>query len=336
MTGEVEFSSLNKDDGAKVKLEQPDRVPRRPSDEEVAKYRKTRLVLVVLFGIIVLAMVVAAVIIIVVSPKCAPKEEKTDEGNGTKTDELEDWLQGEIVYQVYIRSFKDSGNDGDGDLKGILEKIDYFKDIGVKVVRLSPIYKRSDFKAVDDMFGNMDDFKALLEKAHEMGMKIVLDFVPNYTSDEHPWFLESKNSASAKRDWYIWRKEDTNNTAPNNWASVDGGSAWEPIKDGNNTSYYLHQFKKEQPDLNLRNPSVIDALKDAMKFWLDKGIDGVALEKVQFMLVDEQFRDEPQTSSYNKSLPLKYDMLEHIYTHGMYILSFIIPATCDMQYSFVL
>lgn len=331
MSGNVEFSSLNTKEDVKIKLEQPDRVPRKPSDEEVAKHSKTRLVLVVFFGIVILAMVVAAVIIIVVSPKCAKviDEEGVEADVDIKQDKT--WWKHEVVYHVYPRSFKDSNDDGNGDLKGITEKLDYIKGLGIKVICLDSIYDISDHTAINKMFGTMADFDDLLKKANESEIKIILDFVPNHTSDKHPWFVESASSkGSSKRDWYIWRDGkpvvNGSDAAPNNWISVLGGSAWENHTSG---QFYLHQFYKEQPDLNLNNPAVIKALKEAMQFWLDKGVDGFRGEAFQFMVEDPSYRDEPEKSNYNAT-DLKYDMLDHVYTHGLYLLIFI---CCDRKTS---
>ena len=337
MSNEVEFNSLTKDE-VKIRFEEPSRVPSKPSDEEVSKHKKTRIILVALFAIVVISMVVAAVIIIIVSPRCEKEKEKEKEKGGEKSFD-DSMFKGAVFYQVYPRSFKDSNRDGVGDIKGIIEKLDYFKELGVQVLWLNPIYKSpmidngydiQNYTAIDPEFGSMQDFDNLIAEAHKKGIKVVMDFVPNHTSDKHPWFVESSSSkANPKRDWYIWRDpifqsifetgpNGTNTTTsatlpPNNWASVFGGSAW--TFDSETNQYYLHQFYKEQPDLNLTNPEVKKALKEVMRFWLDKGVDGFIVDSVQHLLEDDQFRNEKVQPNYNAS-DLKYDMLDHSRTYG--------------------
>lgn len=311
MSREVEFNSLSTKDDVKIQLEQP-KGPRKPSDEEIAQYGKLRMALVIFFGIVIIAMVVAAVIIIIVSPQCTK----------AKAELSKSWIQdGAVVYHIYPRSFKDSDKDGNGDLKGIQEKLGYFKDLGVKIIRLGSIYASpqngngvSNFTQVNPMYGNLKDFDSLVEKAHEHGIKIIMDFIPNHTSDKHPWFVESKKSASnPKRSWYVW-KDGKSGGPPNNWLSVYGGSAWE--KDSTTGHYYLHQFYKDQPDLNLTNPQVRNALKEVLKFWLDKGVDGFNMRDTQYLVEDSAFRDEVGKAGYNSSDP-KYDLLQHERTIGL-------------------
>ena len=226
---------------------------------------------------------------------------------------------------MYPLSFKDSSDDGYGDLKGIAEKMDYFTELGVNALGLSPIYQSpmadggydiSNYTTIDKTFGTMEGFEEFLKEAHEKGFKIIMEFVPNHSSNKHPWFEESKKSKDNKfRDYYIWRdgagvgKDQT----PNNWISVFGGSAW--TYDNTTDQYYLHQFHKEQPDLNLRNDEVKAELKKVLKFWLDKGVDGFRVNAAQFLLEDESFNDEPENSNYNMSDPT-YDMLDHTLTYG--------------------
>lgn len=307
MSNAVEFNSAQPNDEIKVKLE-PSRIPDKPSDEEVAKYSKTRLILVVLFGILIIAMVVAAVVIIIVSPKCPAKKLPVDR----------EWFKDEMVYQVDIESLKDTNNDGKGDLKGLLESLDYLNGLGVKILRLGSIYPTSsdsndidDHKAIDDVFGSMEDFEKLVKKAHAKKMKVILDFVPNHTSKKNKWFVDSaKKTDSEKRDWYIWRK------TANNWISVTGGSAW--TKDDKTGEYYLHQFEEAKPDLNLRNEKVVDELKNVLKFWMDRGVDGFRALDVQYLLEDSKFADEKENSNYQKlnESGLTYDMLQHTETFG--------------------
>ena len=326
MTNEVEFSSLTKDD-AKITFEDTSHIS-KPSDEEIAQHRKTRLALVVVFAAIVIVMVVAAVIIIIVAPKCdkkeVPEEKKSDEtlkndtlkNDTLKNDTLkqDEWLKHGIIYQVYPRSFKDSSGDGNGDLKGILNKMDYFTELGVQAVWLNPIYDMKNYTAIDSMFGTMEDFDKFIKEAHEKGIKVIMGFVPNHSSNKHPWFLESKKDGNnSYRDYYIWKGGPAKNETPNNWISVFGGSAW--TFDITTKQFYLHQFSKEQPDLNLRNEKVKKELQDVLKFWLAKGVDGFNFDAVQFLIENKNFGDETPNSNYNAS-DLKYDMLKHTLTFG--------------------
>lgn len=320
MSNEVEFNSLTKDD-VKIRFEEPSGVPTKPTDEEVAKHRKTRLALVVLFAVVVVAMVVVAVIIIIVAPRCEKKEEMSEKGNDTAIDE--NWWKSAVIYQVYPLSFKDSDNNGLGDLKGISSKMDYFSELGVNALWLNPIYQSpladdgydiSNYTAIDKKFGTMKEFEDFLKDAHEKGFKIIMGFVPNHSSNQHPWFEASKKSKDNKfRDYYIWR-DGVGNEPPNNWISVFGGSAW--TYDSTTDQYYLHQFYKEQPDLNLRNDEVKEELKKVLRFWLDKGVDGFRFDAVQFLLEDEKFQDEPKNSNYNNESDPTYDMLKHTLTYG--------------------
>ena len=331
MSNEVEFNSLTKDD-VKIRFEDPSGIPSKPTDEEIGKHRKTRLILVVLFAIAVAAMVVVAVIIIIVAPRCEKAEEVKEKGNGNEKSNAtlkgndtidENWWKNAVIYQVYPLSFKDSSGDGYGDLEGITGKMDYFTELGVNALGLSPIYQSpmadggydiSDYTAIDKKFGTMAEFEKFLKEAHEKGFKIIMEFVPNHSSNEHPWFEESKKSKGNKfRDYYIWRDGAGKDQPPNNWISVFGGSAW--TYDNTTKQYYLHQFGKEQPDLNLRNNEVKEELKKVLKFWLGKGVDGFRVNAAQFLLEDESFNDEPENSNYKMSDPT-YDMLNHTLTYG--------------------
>lgn len=216
------------------------------------------------------------------------------------------WWQKGIVYQVYPRSYYDANGDGVGDLQGVLQKLDYLQWLGVDAVWLSPVYPSpmadfgydiSDYKGIHPLFGNMDDFDQLLQEVHSRNMKLILDLVPNHTSDQHPWFLESKSSrTSAKRDWYIWRDARDDGSVPNNWLSVFGGSAWE--WDETTQQYYYHAFLKEQPDLNWRNPEVQEAMLDVMHYWLKKGVDGFRVDVMWHIIKDEKLRDNPVNQDY--------------------------------------
>ena len=211
------------------------------------------------------------------------------------------WWQRGIIYQVYPRSFADADGDGVGDLRGITARLDHLRWLGVDALWLSPIfpspmadfgYDVSDYAAVHPLFGTLDDFDALVREAHARGLKILLDWVPNHTSDQHPWFLASRSSRdNPKRDWYVWRDPAPDGGPPTNWLSMFGGSAWE--RDVTTGQYYLHLFLKEQPDLNWSNPAVQRAMLDTLRFWLDRGVDGFRIDVLWLLIKDDQFRDNP-------------------------------------------
>jgi alpha-glucosidase len=217
-----------------------------------------------------------------------------------------DWWQTGIIYQVYPRSFMDSDGDGVGDLNGIAARLDYLKWLGIDAVWISPIYPSpmadfgydvSDYTGVHPLFGTMEDFDRLLAEAHGRDIRVILDFVPNHTSDQHPWFIESRSSRdNPRRDWYIWRQARPGGAAPNNWLSHFGGSAWE--WEETTGQYYYHAFLKEQPDLNWRNPKVQAAMMDVLRFWLAKGVDGFRVDVIWEMIKDQQFRDNPVNPGY--------------------------------------
>ena len=211
------------------------------------------------------------------------------------------WWKESVVYQVYPRSFCDSNGDGVGDLRGVESKLDYIRELGVNVIWMSPVYKSpnddngydiSDYRAIMDEFGTMEDFEHLLAAAHERGLKLVMDLVVNHTSDEHPWFLESRSSRdNPKRDYYIWR-EPTDGREPNNWGSVFSGPAWE--WDETTGMYYLHCFSKKQPDLNWENPKVRDEVFDMMTWWCEKGVDGFRMDVISMISKPDGMPDAPQ------------------------------------------
>ncbi len=228
------------------------------------------------------------------------------------------WWQTGTVYQIYPRSYQDSDNDGVGDLKGIISRLDYIKWLGMEAIWISPIfpspmadfgYDISDYAGIHPLFGTMEDFDTLLQEVHARGMKLILDLVPNHSSDQHPWFLESRASRdNPKRDWYIWKDALEDGSEPNNWLSVFGGSGWE--WDEKTGQYYYHAFLKEQPDLNWRNPEVQQAMLDVMRFWLGKGVDGFRIDVMWHMIKDDKFRDnpvnpnfEPHMATYERLLP---------------------------------
>lgn len=216
------------------------------------------------------------------------------------------WTTNAIIYQIYPRSFKDSNGDGIGDIAGIIEKIDYLKELGVDAVWLSPIYKSpqkdygydvSDYRDIDPIFGTLAQFDELVEKLHKNNIKIIMDFIPNHTSDQHPWFLESRiNHHNPKRDWYIWA-EGKNDGPPNNWVSCFGGSAW--TRDAATNQYYYHAFDNHQPDLNWRNKEVREEMFDIMHFWLSRGIDGFRIDAVDYLIENQNLRDEFPNPEYS-------------------------------------
>jgi alpha-glucosidase len=216
------------------------------------------------------------------------------------------WWKRGIVYQIYPRSFQDSNGDGIGDLKGIRQRLDYLAWLGVDAIWISPIYTSpmadfgydvADYCGIDPIFGTIEDFDRLVEDAHARGLKLILDFVPNHTSDRHPWFAESRSSRTdPKRDWYIWRDAAPDGSPPNNWISNFGGPAWE--WDEATGQYYHHAFLKEQPDLNWRNPEVRSAMYDALRFWLDRGVDGFRVDVIWHLIKDAAFRDNPPNPAY--------------------------------------
>lgn len=211
------------------------------------------------------------------------------------------WWEAGVIYQIYPRSFQDSNGDGIGDLAGIEARLDYVASLGIDAVWLSPIYPSpmadfgydvADYCGIEPIFGNFHTFDRLVEAVHSRGLKLLLDFVPNHTSDLHPWFLESRSSRdSPKRDWYIWRDSHPEGGPPNNWISDFGGSSWE--WDEATGQYYLHAFLKEQPDLNWRNPEVRHAMSEVLRFWLDRGVDGFRIDVLWHIVKHEAFPDNP-------------------------------------------
>jgi alpha-glucosidase len=221
------------------------------------------------------------------------------------------WWRNGIFYQIYPRSFQDSNGDGIGDIKGVIDRLPYLRALGIDAIWLSPIfpspmadfgYDISNYVGVDPIFGTMGDFDALLAAAHASGLKLILDLVPNHTSDQHPWFIESRNSRhNPKRDWYLWRDPRADGTAPNNWMSEFGGSGW--TYDAGTRQYYYHAFLAQQPDLNWRNPEVRRAIYDMMRFWLRKGVDGFRVDVIWHLVKDDQFRDNPSNPNFRAGRP---------------------------------
>jgi alpha-glucosidase len=233
------------------------------------------------------------------------------------------WWQTDIIYEVYVRSFQDSNGDGVGDLPGIISRLDYLRSLNVGAIWISPMYPSPmhdfgydivDYCGIHPLFGTIEDFDYLVDEVHMRGMKLILDLVPNHTSDENPWFMESRSSRdNPKRDWYIWRDPSAGNNVPNNWQSHFGGPAW--TFDPQTGQYYLHQFVKQQPELNYRNPQVITVLLDTMRFWLDRGVDGFRVDVIWMMMKDPHFRDEPLNPFWDGVNPS--NRLQHIYTANL-------------------
>ncbi|WP_299651850.1 alpha-amylase family glycosyl hydrolase [uncultured Tateyamaria sp.] len=239
----------------------------------------------------------------------------------------QDWWRGAVIYQIYPRSFQDSNGDGIGDLNGITSRLPYVASLGVDAIWISPFftspmkdfgYDVSDYRGVDPMFGTLADFDALVETAHALGLRVMIDLVLSHTSDEHPWFQESAPSRdNDKADWYVWSDPKPDGTPPNNWLSIFGGPAWtwEPRRE----QYYLHNFLTTQPDLNFHNTDVQDALLDVTRFWLDRGVDGFRLDTINFYYADKELRDNPALPPERRNANIApsvnpYNHQEHIYS----------------------
>ncbi len=231
------------------------------------------------------------------------------------------WWQSGVVYQIYPRSFQDSTGDGVGDLQGIIQRLDYLHWLQVDAIWISPVYPSpmadfgydvSDYVGIHPMFGTMEDFEQLLDAAHARSMKVILDFVPNHSSDQHPWFLQSRSSRdNPKRDWYLWADPAADGSEPNNWLAMFGGSAWE--FDPHTQQYYYHGFLRQQPDLNWRNPELRQAMLQAMTFWLDKGVDGFRVDVIWHLIKDQKLRNNPVNPNYRPGMAT-YNQLEPVYS----------------------
>ncbi|BBU56731.1 putative alpha-glucosidase [Mameliella alba] len=212
-----------------------------------------------------------------------------------------DWWRGAVIYQIYPRSYQDSNGDGIGDLNGITARLPYVASLGVDAIWISPFftspmkdfgYDVSDYCDVDPMFGSLSDFDVMVDTAHKLGIRVMIDLVLSHTSDQHPWFAQSRASRdNPKADWYVWADPKPDGNPPNNWLSIFGGPAWQ--WDARREQYYLHNFLTEQPDLNFHNPDVQDALLNVVRFWLDRGVDGFRLDTINFYVHDQQLRDNP-------------------------------------------
>ncbi len=226
------------------------------------------------------------------------------------------WWQRGVIYQIYPRSFNDTSGNGIGDLQGIIAKLDYLNDgtpdsLGIDAIWISPFYPSSmadfgydvsDYCDVDPLFGDLAAFDRLVAEAHRRGIKVIIDYVPNHSSDRHPWFVESRSSrANPKRDWYIWRDPRPDGGLPNNWGSAFGGPAWS--WDEGSGQYYLHQFLKEQPELNWRNPQLRAAMMEVLRFWLERGVDGFRMDVVSMIVKDAELRDNPPDPQADPALP---------------------------------
>jgi alpha-glucosidase len=255
-----------------------------------------------------------------------PAQSKANPGESEK----HAWWQDAVFYEIYPRSFADSNGDGVGDLNGITSKLDYLHDLGVNAIWISPCfpspqvdfgYDVSDYENIDPMYGTLADFDHLVNEAKKRDIHIILDFVVNHSSDQHPWFLDSKSSrTSAHRDWYIWRDGKGPGQPPNNWVSTFGGSAWK--FDPTTGQYYYHYFYAQQPDLNWRNPAVKDAMFDVTRFWYNRGVSGFRLDAVDTLFEDPNLKDNPiakpgknafgdpyEKHEYNTKLPEVHDIL---------------------------
>ena len=237
-----------------------------------------------------------------------------------------DWWRGAVIYQIYPRSFQDSNGDGIGDLAGIIHRLPHVASLGVDAIWISPFYRSpmldfgydvSDYRDVDPMFGTLGDFDALVARAHELGLKVLIDLVLSHTSHQHPWFQESRASHdNAKADWFVWADAKPDGTPPNNWLSIFGGSAW--AWDGERMQYYLHNFLAEQPDLNVHNPEVQQELLDVARFWLERGVDGFRLDTINFYFHDPELRDNPALSPDERNDAIApgvnpYNWQDHLY-----------------------
>ena len=240
-----------------------------------------------------------------------------------------EWWKTAVVYQIYPRSFQDTTGNGIGDLNGITQRLAYLSDtLGVDAIWISPFYPSpmadfgydvADYCDVDPLFGTLADFDKLLATAHRHGLKIIIDWVPNHSSDQHPWFLESRSSlTNPKRDWYVWRDAKPDGSLPNNWQAVFGGPAWE--FDTATGRYYLHSFLPEQPDLNWRNPEVVAAMHDTLRYWLDRGVDGFRIDVAHFIMKDPDLADNPPATPPTGDADFKamggYDRWDHVNDKG--------------------
>jgi len=237
-----------------------------------------------------------------------------------------DWWRGAAIYQIYPRSFQDSNNDGIGDLAGIIHRLEHVAKLGVDAIWISPFFRSpmldfgydvADYRDVDPMFGSLGDFDALIDRAHRLGLRVLIDLVMSHTSDQHPWFKESRSSGdNARADWYVWADPKPDGSPPNNWLSIFGGSAWE--WDGERMQYYLHNFLTQQPDLNFHCAEVQDEMLNIARYWLDRGVDGFRLDTVNFYFHDQALRDNPALAPEDRNENTApavnpYNFQDHLY-----------------------
>jgi len=238
-----------------------------------------------------------------------------------------DWWRGAVIYQIYPRSFQDTNGDGIGDLAGIIGRLPYVAELGVDAIWISPFFRSpmadfgydvSEYRDVDPMFGSLGDFDALVTRAHELGLRVMIDLVLSHTSDQHRWFQESRSSRdNPKAEWYVWADPKPDGTHPNNWLSIFGGRAWE--WDGERMQYYLHNFLPSQPDLNFHNPEVQDELLNVARFWLDRHVDGFRFDTINFYFHDARLRDNPALPPERRDFSTApevnpYNWQEHLYS----------------------
>jgi alpha-glucosidase len=238
------------------------------------------------------------------------------------------WWRSAVVYQIYPLSFKDTTGNGRGDLKGIIENLDYLngtdESLGIDAIWINPIYPSPkkdhgydviDYCDIDSEFGDLKTFDLLIQEAEKRGIKIIMDYVLNHTSSQNPWFIESRSSRdNPKADWYIWRDPKPDGSAPNNWLSVFGGPAW--TYDEGRGQYYMHSFLSDQPDLNWRNPEVVEAMKNVFQFWLDRGVHGFRADAIEHLFKDDLFRDEPENPNHNHDTDNPYNALFHTHSRN--------------------
>lgn len=237
-----------------------------------------------------------------------------------------DWWRGAVIYQIYPRSYQDTNGDGIGDLKGIAQRLQYIASLGVDAIWISPFftspmkdfgYDVSNYEDVDPIFGTLADFDAVIAEAHRLGIRVMIDLVLSHTSDKHPWFVESRSGrTNAKADWYVWANSKPDGTPPTNWLSIFGGSAWQ--WDPTRLQYYMHNFLTSQPDLNLHNADVQDALLSVARFWLTRGVDGFRLDTINFYFHDKELRDNPSLAPERRNAQTApavnpYNYQEHLY-----------------------
>jgi alpha-glucosidase len=249
------------------------------------------------------------------------------------------WWRGAVIYQIYPRSFYDSNGDGVGDLPGITAKLDYVASLGVDAIWLSPFfaspmkdfgYDVSDYRAVDPIFGTLEDFDRLVEKAHALNLRVIIDQVYAHTSDAHSWFQESRaDSGNSKRDWYVWADPKIDGTPPNNWLSVFYGPCW--TWDGRRKQYYMHNFLPSQPNLNVHNPAVQEALFDTARFWLQRGVDGFRLDAINFAMHDPSLADNPPAIDLFSAPKRPFDFQKHLHNQNLCHSSRSWPASCAIS-----